>query len=208
MLKSFNNSDIQVTPFVAEKQWEIKNTVNEDLVLWISGSLSGSITHTYIDYEDGTSTPITNSYCSIALQQQSAQLPLLYQQGLNNLSSSFYAVNSPRYYSSEENPVNLTDKSYKRLVYNTHKNLFYNTGENFTTLLGLENINLSSSVRLLTDTMEVFTLTAMEYGEKIVPNSVKIIDSQLDQEYVIVDDGNTNLILSGSYFGKFQELSV
>ena len=104
--------------------------------------------------------------------------------------------------------MNLTDKSYKRLVYNTHKNLFYNTGENFTTLLGLENINLSSSVRLLTDTMEVFTLTAMEYGEKIVPNSVKIIDSQLDQEYVIVDDGNTNLILSGSYFGKFQELSV
>ena len=45
-------------------------TGDTDLILWQSGSLSGSLSHTYIDYGDGTSSPTTNSICDLSLQQQ------------------------------------------------------------------------------------------------------------------------------------------
>ena len=55
MIKSLNRDDIQVTPFVAKKLWNPTNIDATDLILWMSGSLSGSISHIYIDYGDGTS---------------------------------------------------------------------------------------------------------------------------------------------------------
>ena len=61
MIKSLNKDDIQVTPFIARKVWNPNNVEDTDLILWQSGSLSGSLSHTYIDYGDGTSSPTTNS---------------------------------------------------------------------------------------------------------------------------------------------------
>ena len=44
------------------------------------------------------------------------------------------------------------------------------------------------------------------FGEKIIPNTVELIDNQGDTIYTVVDDGKSNLVLSGSYFTTFQEL--
>jgi hypothetical protein len=202
MIKSLNRDDIQVTPFTATKTWILQNTDNDDLILWISGSLSGSISHTYIDYGDGTSSPITNSYCDLALQQQENQSYVLYQRGIKN-ESTFYPEGCI-YYNSGSNPRNTSDNSYMSIVYNTNKQLFYNTYDNPTQIWGLESINLNNTIRILTDVMDVFSLNKSQFGEKIVPNSVSIQDDFGEIKYTIVDDGNTHLILQGKNFSTFQ----
>ena len=100
MIKSLNRDDVQVTPFVANKIWNPTNIEATDLILWMSGSLSGSISHIYIDYGDGTSLPITNSYCDLALQQQSDDF-VQYHRGLN-ITGTFFPVGN-QYYNSSSN---------------------------------------------------------------------------------------------------------
>ena len=202
MIKSLNRDDVQVTPFVAKKLWNPTNIEATDLILWMSGSLSGSISHIYIDYGDGTSVPTTSSTCDLALQQQEDNF-VQYHRGLN-ITGTFFPVGN-QYYNSSSNPVNI-DGTYMRLVYNTNKQLFYNTYDNPVQLWGVENFNLQSTYRILTDVMDVFTIPKNYFGEKISPHSVTIIDSQDDSNYLIKDDGNQNLILSGSYFSTYQEI--
>ena len=201
MIKSLNRDDVQVTPFVAKKLWNPTNIEATDLILWMSGSLSGSISHIYIDYGDGTTSPVTKSVCNLALQQQEDNF-VQYHRGLN-ITGTFFPVGN-QYYNSTSNPVNI-DGTYMRMVYNTNKQLFYNTYDNPIQLWGVENFNLQSTYRILTDVMDVFTIPKSYFGEKISPYSVKIIDDQYDFNYIIVDDGNGNLILTGSYFSTFQE---
>ena len=202
MIKSLNRDDIQVTPFVAKKLWNPTNIEATDLILWMSGSLSGSISHIYIDYGDGTTSPVTNSVCNLALQQQEYDF-VQYHRGLN-ITGTFFPVGN-QYYNSASNPVNI-DGTYMRMVYNTNKQLFYNTYDNPTQLWGVENFNLQSTNRILTDVIDVFTIPKNYFGEKISPHSVIIIDNQDDSTYLITDDGNQNLILSGSYFSTYQEI--
>lgn len=202
MIKSLNKDDIQVTPFIARKVWNPNNVEDTDLILWQSGSLSGSLSHTYIDYGDGTSSPTTNSICDLSLQQQIDDF-VGYQRGLN-ITGTFYPVGNESY-SSASNPLN-TDGTYMRMVYNTNKQLFYNTYNNPVNLWGVENFNLSNTYRILTDVMDVFTIPKNYFGEKIVPYTVQLTDNQGDTTYTVVDDGKCNLILSGSYFTTYQEL--
>lgn len=204
MIKSLNRDDIQVTPFIAAKTWNLQNIENDDLILWISGSESGSLSHIYIDYEDGLSGPITSSVCNLALQQQDSQLPLKYQRGISG-SGTYFPVDS-QYYNSSSQPVN-KDGTFMSVVYNVNKQLFYNTYDNPTQIWGLENINLNSNHRLLTDAMDVFTLSKNQFGEKIIPKSVLIQDNLGEIDYTIIDDGNTNLILDGVYFSTFQKVT-
>lgn len=204
MIKSLNRDDIQVTPFIAAKSWNLQNIENDDIILWISGSESGSLSHTYIDYEDGLSAPITNSYCNLALMQQDYRYLIKYQHGISG-SGTYYPINSS-YYNSSSQPIN-QDGTYQTIIYNTHKQLFYNTYDNPTQIWGLENINLNSSTRILTNTMDVFTLSKNNFGEKIIPNSVVIRDTLGEIDYTIIDDGNTNLILDGIYFSTFQHIT-
>lgn len=204
MIKSLNRDDIQVTPFIAAKTWNLQNIDDNDLILWMSGSLTGSISHIYIDYGDGASAPITNSYCDLALQQDDPQSVIHYQRGISS-SCVYFPINS-QYYDSNLQPIN-RDGTYMGVVYNTNRQLFYNTYDNPTQLWGLETINLNSNHRLLTDAMDVFTLKCSQFGEKIIPNSVFIHDPLGEIEYNIIDDGKTNLILDGIYFSKFQQVT-
>lgn len=204
MIKSLNRDDVQVTPFIAAKTWNLQNIDNEDLILWISGSQSGSLSHIYIDYGDGLSAPTTNSYCDLALQQQEDQLTIKYQRGISG-SGTYFPVNSS-YYDAASQPVN-PDGTFMSVVYRVNRQLFYNTYDNPTQLWGLENINLNSNDRLLTDAMDVFTLSKNQFGEKIVPYSIIIQDNLGDIDYTIIDDGNTNLILDGIYFSTFQRVT-
>lgn len=204
MIKSLNRDDIQVTPFIAAKTWNLQNIEDTDLILWMSGSTSGSISHIYIDYNDGLSAPTTSSECSLALQQQDSQLTLKYQRGISG-SGTYFPIDS-LYYNSSSQPVN-QDGTFMSVVYTVNKQLFYNTYDNPTQIWGLENINLNSNHRLLTDAMDVFTLSKNQFGEKIIPNSVLIQDNLGEIDYTIIDDGNTNLILDGIYFSTFQKVT-
>lgn len=204
MIKSLNRDDVQVTPFVAVKTWNVQNVDNDDLILWMSGSLSGSLSHIYIDYGDGTTLPITNSYCDLALQQQDAQTSIKYQRGIKNTDTFFPIGNE--YYNSSSNPINI-DGTYMGVVYNTNAKLFYNTYDNPTQLWGLENINLIDNNRLLSDFMDVFSLKKNQFGEKIIPNSVLIQDNLGEIKYRIIDDGKTNLVVEGNNFSKFQSVT-
>ena len=198
MIKSLYKNDTFASPFVAKKTWRTQNVDPEDLILWMSGSLTGSISYTYIDYGDGLSSAITNSYCDLALQQQTANEFVLYQQGLN-IEGTFYPSSST-YYNTSSNNIN-TDGTYKNIVYNTNKQLFYNTHHDPTKIFGIENLDLSTTTRNLTDDMDVFTIPSDHFGEKIVPQSVLIAT----KNNYIFDDGNCNLVLSGSHFSNYQE---
>lgn len=204
MIKNLNRDDTQVTPFIATKTWNLQNIENENLILWISGSQSGSLSHIYIDYNDGLSAPITNSYCDLALLQQDPELKIKYQRGVNG-SITYFPLNS-LHYDPVLQPVN-NDGTFMSVVYRTNQQLFYNTYDNPTQIWGLENINLNSNNKLLTDAMDVFTLSRNQLGEKIVPNSILIQDNAGEIDYTIVDDGNTNLILDGIYFSTFQRVT-
>lgn len=204
MIKSLSRDDIQTTPFIARKSWNPQNVRNDDLILWMSGSLSGSISHMYIDYDDGTVAPYLNTGCKLALQQQE-NIELIYQQG-KKFTGSFFPVGHA-YYDESANPTNY-DLTYKGAIYNTNKELFYNTRHDPTLIFGLENINLSDDIKPLTDIMDVFSLTRDQLGERIVPKSVSIVDNLLDESYKLVDDGNTNLVISGSYFSNWQVISA
>jgi hypothetical protein len=222
MIKSLNKSDILVTPFEANKNWNV-NTLNPtDLILWMSqsidpasgitSSLTGNISHIYIDYGDNNAGynptvtyPITNSYCNLALQQQSGEY-VVHQRGVFNSSiiyptASFYTSES-KYYNSSSNPQNI-DGTYMNIIYAANEHLFYNNYGNFTQTFGMENADLASTHRILTNTMEVFNIPQNKFGEAVVKNSVVIVDDSLDKEYTIVDDGNCNLIFSGSVFSKY-----
>jgi len=222
MIKSLNKSDILVTPFEAQKNWDNNNLDPSDLILWTSKSfdsngepilLTGGISHIYIDYGDNTFDPlsglpypITNSYCDLASQQQSAGY-VDYQKGVYNPSiiyptASFYTASS-EFYNPNTNPLNI-DGTYMNLIYDANKHLFYNNYNNFTKTFGMESADLSITNRILTNTMDVFTIPQQKFGQKIVPHSVNIIDKSFDKTYHVIDDGNCNLVFSGSVFSTYQ----
>jgi hypothetical protein len=221
MIKSLNKNDVLVTPFEAQKTWETNNLNPLDLILWMSqsidlstgitSSLTGTIALTYIDYGDNSvGYPITNSFCSLALQQQDSEY-IIYQKGTQDFNvlyptASFYDASS-KFYTASENPRNI-DGTYTSIIYESNKHLFYNGYNNFTKTFGMESADLTETNRLLTDNMDVFTIPQSKFGEKIIPNSLKMFDSSLDREYVILDDGKCNLIFSGSVFSKYEMNSL
>jgi hypothetical protein len=217
MIKSLDKTDVLNTPFQAIKNWEVNNIDPSDLILWMSqsidlnsgitSSLTGDISLTYIDYGDNSpGYPITNSNCNIALQQQTEGY-VTYRKGTVNPNvlyptSSFYTSNLPNY-DAKTNPQNI-DRTYTNLIYIENQHLFYNNYNNFTQTFGMESADLSTTNRLLTNTMDVFTVPQNKFGNKIVPRTVFIVDDSLDKPYTIIDDGNCNLIFSGSVFSTIE----
>lgn len=212
MIKSLNKNDILVTPFTAQKNWEVNTFDPSDLILWQSqsynidgttSSYSGSVSFTYIDYGDNNPNvyPITNSYCNIATQQQDLA-NITHQQGVFN-TGVFYPTSSFSFQTDSQNPKNL-DGTYMSLVYEQNKHLFYNNYNNFTQIFGANSADLSLTNRNITSTMDVFTIPPSRIADGILPNTVVITDKSLDKTYQIIDDGNSNLIFSGSLFSSYE----
>lgn len=199
MIKRINSNNFLTTPFVAVKSWELFNIENDDVVLlepFISGSPipDTAVAQDYIDYYG--SSPILNSECDIALEQQTQDV-LIYQEGLSG-SGKFYPDSEPT------NP----DGTYKRLVYNTINRLFYNRFNDPTKILGLEYIDfpLSQTVRNMAEDFRVFNVPQDVYGDKLVPGTIQLFDTSLDDNVTIFDDGYQNLIAGYNLFSKIQEV--
>lgn len=206
MIKSLKRNDIRYTPFVANKSWNSQNQRFEDLVSWQSGSESGSLFLTFFDYGDGTQmSEISSAFSSaIAYQQQDPDF-LRFRIGKEITGSTFYPLGSI-YYNSAENPVNIDD-SYQSLVYNSAKNLYYKESENPTQIFGLESLDTSEVNRTLPKQIAVFNVPLNKFGEKIEPNSVKIVHDLPIGNTTVIDDGNNNLKVSGSTFSNIQNAS-
>jgi hypothetical protein len=199
MFKELKRYQIQLTPFQASKDWELNNTENDDLLLFeSSGSDDGEqIDLEYIDFGSSENdTPTTASHCEIALEQQDADR-VHYREGLS-LTGPFYP---------ETDPVNV-DGTYQRSVYAQIRTSFYNTYRDPTKLFGMENIDfeLSQTKRRLAAKLRLFDIPRNVFGDKIVPNTVIIQDTSLDNDYTIEDDGYGNLTAVRNLFSKQQEI--
>jgi len=197
MLKNFKRSDILTTPFVATKPWVLTNFHNQDVILLEqSRSIEIPVAEEFIDYEGGDYLPILNRQCNIALEQQ-VDDTVLYEEG-EKITGTFYP---------DSDPKNNTG-TYKRLIYNQIKNAFYNTWNNPTKIFGMENIDfqLSETKKFLSDKFRLFNISQEQFGEKVLENSLVLVDNALDDNFEIVDDGKGNILAKENLFSRVQEV--
>ena len=178
MIKHLANSDITVRPFTTYKNWEIQ-------------SIDSSSVNSF-----GESTYFAGR--------------MTISEGIS-CSGIFYDSGSP-YYNPITEPINANGE-YKRITYSVTQAMFYNDYNNPLKRFGVEywdkdpitgiRENRSINKRVLTA-----RIGNAYWGETIKPNSVRILDgSSIHSPYVIVDDGNTNLILTGSQFPYFAQIT-
>lgn len=196
MIKNLKRSDIQNTPFVATKPWVLTSFLNQDLVIVEEKPQEIPVAQEFIDYEGGGELPILNRECNIALEQQDPD-NVLYEEGQKR-EGIFYP---------EEDPKNNTG-TFKRLVYTQIKNAFYNDWNDPTKIFGMENIDFQTSdvKKFLSDEFRVFTITKDYFGEKILENTVLLVDNALDDNFQIIDDGKGNVIAKQNLFSRVQEI--
>lgn len=202
MIKSLKKNDIRTTPFTATKTWNPQNKKHKDLILWQSGSISGSLLLTFRDFNDGTNSSLTYASSAIAFQQQDDDY-LRYREGFA-FSGSISPTGSI-YYDSVLSEKNV-DGTYKQIVYATTKHLFYKESEDPTKIFGLESLDSSKVNRSLPQKISTFNVPQNKFGEKIVPNTVEINHEIQGTNYKVVDDGNSNLILEDSTFINYQNI--
>lgn len=200
MIKDLKKYQIKLTPFQATKNWELDNVYNEGVFLLEQTASDGSdiaLALEFYDYGDGSDSPITASdVCDLALEQQDAD-KVGFREGQKTIGT-FYP---------ELDAVN-ADGTYKRTVYSQFKTAFYNDYRNPTEIWGVENIDfeLSKTKRYLSDNIRVFDVPSNVYGDKIIPNTVHMINRTLDNDYVVSDDGYGNLIAGTNLFSRVQEM--
>ena len=204
MIKSLKKNDIRTTPFTAAKKWNPQNKLHKDLILWQSGSVSGSLSLTFKEYNDGTVAPYTYISSAIALQQQQDDF-LRFREGVN-LSGSISPTGS-FYYDPVLSEKNL-DGTYKTVLYATTKHLFYKESQDPTKIFGLESLDSSNVNRSLPNKISTFNIPQNKFGEKVIPKSVVIKHEIQGQTYNVVDDGNSNLVVSDKTFINNQDANI
>lgn len=195
MIKNFKRSDIQNTPFVATKPWVLTSFQNQDLVIVEEKPQEIPVAQEFIDYEGGDGLPILNRECNIALEQQDPD-NVLYEEGQKK-DGMFY----------ETDPKNNTG-TFKRLIYTQVKNAFYNEWNDPTKIFGMENIDFQTSdtKKFLSDEFRVFSISKDYFGEKMLENTILLIDNALDDNFKITDDGKGNIIAKENLFSRVQEV--
>ena len=192
MNKSIRKDDVVTIPFMATKEWELSNTLNTDVILSEAGN---PIAVEFVSYGSGDGNPVWDTSCNIAKEQQEIDR-VNYREG-ERRSGIFYP---------DTEPTN-ADGTYKRLVYAQIKGVFYNKYRDPTKMWGMEYIDFekSQTKKFLVDSIRLFDIPQVIFGEKILENSVFITDNTLDDDYLINDDGFNNLIAGTNIFSRYQE---
>lgn len=159
-----------------------------------SGSDGDPVAIEYIDY--GTGSISFNYACAVAKEQQ-VKDRAEYRVG-QKVTGIFYP---------ETEPTN-ADGTYKRLVYSQIRELFYNNYRDPTKIWGMERIDFDQSQtrKYLTDQFQLFDIPRYVFGEKIAENTVVMIYTSLDNDYVVTDDGYNNLFAGTNLFSRQQEI--
>jgi hypothetical protein len=193
MIKSLKKYQVQSIPFDATKEWSLNNTENSNLLLAEDGT---PYALEFLDYGDGSSYPVDNDSCDIALEQQDANLASV-EEGLK-VTGIFYPDSDPKN----------VDGTYKRSIYAQVKTLFYNTYFDPSKIWGIENIDfeLSETSRHLSDAFNLIDIPRIVFGDKIIPNTFVAHIDAYDNPYIVTDDGNGNLFAGTNLFSYQQEL--
>lgn len=201
MIKQLRKYDVQNTPFIATKAWELLNVQHQDLVLVEAASETPAGEETFvalefIDYTFGHPQGVLSTDCNIALEQQIAD-PVIYEEGISG-SGIFYPGTERK---------NITG-TYTRLIYQQILRAFYNNYHNPLQIFGIENIDFQTSgmQRFLSNYFRIFKLEQQKFGDKIAEGSIEFIDNTFDDNYTITDDSQGNLFAWPNLFSKVQEV--
>jgi len=218
MIKNLKVSDKVVRKFKSNKSWKY-STIN---------SLGGiSLEQTNLD---GDRIPLVlNEAQSLATEQNANNTKVKIRRG-KRIDGTFYPHNHI-FYDETKEPINI-DGTYYRNVYNSVKHLFYNNYgiyENETDVknplmvFGSEtgqykvddsesdafgNIKDKYERRIIKDDILVIEFSKNQFGEKIKPNNFRITDYSSPYGVIeIVDDGSTNLVISGNSFNEIKKIT-
>lgn len=185
----------------------IENTSSGEITVEVEGSTDYWLLESYTDLSSSKppyngpayrfnlsmDVPFTNSICNLCLEQSEDNF-LTIEDGVK--IEQFVKFNP----NIEQQNLNDT---YKRIIYDQINNLFYNDSKDPTKLLGLENLDtfLDGKSRVIYDRIKVVTIPQAYFGDKIMENSVEIIEDSSDQTYTVVDDGEGNLYVKENVFG-------
>jgi len=179
MIKQFTAGDITVRPFSTFKHWTMQ-------------SIDSASVNAYGD----------STYYNGRMEVN---------EGLK-LSTPFYPSGSIYYVSSNE-PINSSGK-YARNIHSMTDAMFYKNADEPIKLFGVEAYTQDpktgkEEVREIHDRIVTATLKHNVYGEKVIPDTVKIVDdSNIHQTLKIYDDGYTNLYVTGSHFPSTAEIQA
>lgn len=199
MIKLIKHYQIKLTPFDADKNWNMSTINNQNLLLHDTSSsdtLEFPVALEFIDYGNYEDTPFINDLCDIALEQQDDDL-VQTREGLKK-SGLFFP---------ESDPYN-QDGTYKRVVYSQINSMFYNNTKNPTQNWGVNNIDfiLSKTKRKISDEFKLLDIPKNIYGDKVVPGTIILHDYSIDTEFDITDDGNGNLMAGTNLFSRYQKI--
>lgn len=198
MIKFFRNQDIILTPFTLAKPQEL-NTIFNDLIAVNEGDDVFGLSVPTLACDDNTSGSCEEMTIDGFLGTTDFEDSIDFQIGIYVPSSSVFYPSGSANYDPVTNPRNL-DGTYQRQVYNTIKKMYYNNYNNAYNIFGIDGYDNSLMTSSLVNDISVFNLSIDQAGDKIRPNTVVINNQSGDIVADIIDDGNYNLILSGSYF--------
>lgn len=202
MIKFFKNEDLIFTKYSISNEKVSNNIIPTSLVAGTSGTFKFPIKLNVRECNNNKS-----GSCDESLVENTYFL-----QVNNNLNDSlnfqigkkldkfvvFYESSSLEY-NPDINPTN-RDGTYQRQVYNTTKNMYYNEYNNLYNQFGFDGLDTSKAQLSIANEFSSLKLNIKSTGNKILQNSIKINNQSGDIVAYIIDDGNNNLILSGSYF--------
>jgi hypothetical protein len=123
-----------------------------------------------------------------------------------NSSSVFYPSSSVKW-NQYTNPVNVNG-TYKGQIYNTVDKMYYNNYNNSYNIFGFDDYDRSTTKLNLANDFSLYRLAVNQTGDGIKRNSVVIYNQSGDIVSNIIDDGNHNLVLGGTYFINAFEFST
>ena len=179
MIKQFSAGDITVRPFSTFRNWTVQ-------------SIDSSSVDKY-----GYPT-YYNNRCEVNIGVKT-DVP-------------FYPSSS-QYWLASNDPVNASGK-YARNVYYITDGMFYKNADDPNKVFGVEYRTEDPStgkkeVREIHDRIITLNLKHNIWGEKVIPQSVRIVDnSNPNNTLEIYDDGYTNLYATGSHFPDAEELGA
>lgn len=209
MIKSLKLQDRYFRPFTVLKNWNIDLVTNPNLLL------TEDAEGIFVSQETILGGTLIDATASLALEYQDELQKIQVSKGKSSPTNLFYDTGSI-YYNPITNPLDWTGL-YQRSIYDTVKKSFYN--ENRSLNLGIESLQRNPNgeyveKRYISDEITIAKIPQKIFGEKIVPGTFSIKDySNPNYEYLIEDDGNTNLTVINAFeisseLSQFQRITT
>lgn len=209
MIKFFKNQDIIVTRFVVTKDQVVDNIL-VDLILGTNGEqLPFPLIVPTIECDNNRSGSCVGNLNTDVYLANSAfvnsNIPEFNVGKYIPPSSVFYPSGSV-HYNPDTNPINVNG-TYKGQIYNTVDKMYYNNYNNSYNQFGFNQLNVDTANLNLTNEFSLYSLKVSQAGDTIRPKSVIITNQSGDLLSDICDDGQNNLIVTGSNFTNYTEFS-